>query len=186
MASEPIDLDVYPEARQATFSLPAKGRYTVRAPESFPSEAFRATAAGALSAQIDPTIVGPSHEGFTIRFTRVSAKTFTRGKGENGRTASQLGDYLKACGQTGKVPGDPQEQANAVEKTANSTYEVEIDWYARNSNTGFMVKGMENFPPDGNGGYLPYVIDPDDKDEKGQPKRLRANLEVTRFISAGA
>lgn len=186
MASEPIDLDVYPEARQATFSLPAKGRYTVRAPESFPAEAFRATAAGALSAQIDPTIVGPSHEGFTIRFTRVSAKTFTRGKGDSAKPASQLGDYLKACGQSGKIPGTPQDQADAVERTANSTYEVELDWYARNSNTGFMVKGMENFPPDGNGGYQSWVTDPNETDEKGQPKRLRANLEVTRFIAAGS
>lgn len=175
---EPIDLDTYQDAREAA-PLPVKGRYTVRAPESFPATAFGATKAGALSVQVDPTIVGPTNEGYTIRFTKVSAKVFRR----SGVPASQAGDYLRACGLRGKL-SDPQAIADAVEQTANRTYEVEVDWRAYNKNTQFSIEGMERFPSDGNGGHLPWIDDPVDKDQDGNPVRLRANLSVTRFIAA--
>ena len=180
--SEPLDFDIYQSASEGR-PFPKKGRYTLRAPDAFPSTAFGVSKAGALSVQIDPTIVGPTNEGFTLRFTRVSAKTWQRRDG----VVSQLGDYLKACGRTGKLSSDPQEQADAAAETANAIYEADLDWRVYEKGTGFVLDGMEKFPSDGNGGHLPYVPSPTVKDETtGEPKMLRANLQVTRFIAAGA
>lgn len=191
-SAEPLDLDQYPDARESA-PLPKAGEYVVRAPESFPSAAFGATKAGSLSAQVDPTIVGPTDEGYTMRFIKVSAKVFKR----NGLPASQLGDYLRACGIKGKVSADPQSQADAVEQTANSIYRVAADWRAYHTSTGFQVEGMEKFPTDGNGGHLPYYLHPTEKeidqttgqvvlDQNGEPKplKLRAQMYVKRFIAA--
>lgn len=179
---QPVEaLDLGPEYKdsQEAPPLPKKGRYTVQAPPGFPPTAFGRTKAGALSAQIDPKIVGPTNEGYTIRFTKVSAKVFKR----QGVSVSQLGDYLRATGFRGRVT-DEQAQADAVEQTANAVYEVEADWRAYNKDTGFSVEGMERFPSDGNGGHLPFFEDPNSKDEQGNPVKLRANLVVTRYIAA--
>ena len=177
-SSEPLDFDTYVDAKEG-FTLPPKGRYTVIAPETFPDEAFGATQAGFLSAQIDPTIVGPTGEGITLRFTKVSAKPFKRGTA----TVSQLGDYLRACGLTGRLSGDPAELASAVSATAGRVYEVDVDWRAYNKNNGYKVEGMTNFPSDGNGGHQSWCEDPTDKDPStGKPTRLRANLQVKRFV----
>lgn len=186
---EPLDLDNYADQKEF-IAIPKKGRYTVRAPESFPSTAFGRSNAGALTAQVDPTIVGPTNENFTIRFTKPSAKQYKR----NGVNVSQLGDYLRANGHRGKL-SDEQELADAVEATANQIYQVDVDWKAYNKANGFSVEGMERFPSDGNGGHLPWIEDPNDfvKDEntgavmtdaEGNPMkvRLRANVYVARYI----
>lgn len=173
---EPLDLSAYADNKDFS-PLPKAGRFTVRAPESFPSAAFGRTKAGSLSAQIDPTIVGPSNEGYTLRFTKVSAKVFKR----NGVSVSQLGDYLRATGFTGKL-SDEQAQADAVAQTANQMYTVDVDWRSYNKNTGYSLEGMSRFPSDGNGGNLPWCEDPNEKDEKGEPVRLRANLVITRYV----
>lgn len=171
---EQLDLDNYADQRAGSFRLAPKGIYTLQAPETF---TFGRTNAGALSAQIDPTIVGPTNEGFKIRFVKVSAKVFKRG----GKSVSQLGDYLRATGFRG-ILADEQAQADAVESTANSVYQAELDWSAYNKDSKYRLEGMENFPSDGNGGYLPWCEDPTAKDEEGNPVRLRANLIVTRYI----
>ena len=176
---EPLDLSNYADNKEFT-AIPKAGRYTVQAPDSFPPAAFGRTKAGALSAQIDPKIIGPTNEGYTVRFTKVSAKVFKRG----GVNASQLGDYLRAVGFKGKLT-DEQAQADAVEQTANQTYQVDLDWRAYNKNTGYSLEGMERFPSDGNGGHLPWTTDPNAKDpETGEPVKLRANVSVIRFIPA--
>lgn len=180
-SAAPIDLDMYPAAATSTFQLPKAGRYTLRAPESFPTEAFGETKSGFLSARIDPTIVGPSNEGFTIRFVKVSAKSWTDKK--SGKEISQLGQDLKATGLTGEVPGEPQAQADAVEQTAGRIYEANLDWRVYNTSTGFNLEGMRNFPKNSDGTYQSWVVDPDDKDEEGNAKRLRANLFVRGFIT---
>lgn len=180
-AVEPLDLENYKDNRESTFQLPKKGRYTVQAPESFPDAAFGRTKAGALSGQVDPKIVGPTNEGYTIRFTKVSAKPFRR----DGVLVSQLGDYLRSCGVRG-VLRDEAEQIAAVESTANTVYDLETDWRAYNTRTGFSLEGMERFPSDGNGGHLPWTEDPTEKDETGKPVKVRANLIVTRYIPQGA
>ena len=175
-AVEMLDLDNYKDVSEAA-PLPKAGRYTVRAPESFPSAAFGRTRAGALSVQVDPTIIAPSNEGYQIRYTKISAKPFKRG----GVTVSQVGDYLRANGFKGKLTSE-KEIIDAVESTVNRTYEVQVDWRAYNKNTGFSLEGMENFPSDGNGGHQPWCEDPEAKDENGNPQRLRANLVVDRYV----
>jgi hypothetical protein len=191
--TEPLDLDIYKSIGERK-PFPGKGRYTLRAPEVFPSEAFASNKAGtALTVQIDPTIVGPTGEGKILRYTRISAKTFQRG----GTIVSQLGDYLKACGQSGKVSGDPTDQANAAEATAGQVYEANLNWRLWKKGEGrtidgdgnvtptgdpLVIEGMENFPSDGNGGHVPYVESLTQVNEYGEPKRLWAELTIDSFV----
>ena len=179
--SEPLDIDLYVESSQKR-SFPVKGRYTLRAPEQF---VFGKTKAGNLSAQVDPTIVGPTNEGFPLKYQRVSAKVW---KTKSGLPTSQVGQYLAATGRKGSVGADPQELADAIEQTANLTYEAYIDWrlYAQGQGQDgqdLVMEGMENFPSNGNGGYIPYIDSPTQKDENGRPVRLWANLIISRFIA---
>lgn len=174
---EQLDLENYADNKESTFRLPAKGRYTLRAPESFPDSAFGVTKAGALSIQIDPTIVGPTNEGFVIRFTKVSAKAFQR----DGKTVSQVGDYLRATGYKGTLR-NTQELADAVASTTGQTYEAKLDWRAYRN--GFQVQGMERFPKLPDGTHQPWIEHPTDKDENGNPIRVPAYLIIDRFIPA--
>lgn len=176
---EALDLANYADNKESTFRLPPKGRYTLRTPESFPSAAFSRTKAGALSVQIDPTIIGPTNEGFTIKYTKVSAKPFQR----DGKYVSQVGDYLRSCGFKGTIK-DEQEIGDAVEATAGAVYEAKIDWRAY-SKSGFSLQGMERFPKNPDGTYQSWVEDPTLKDENGNPVKVRANLVIDRFIPAG-
>ena len=180
-AGEPLEGADYPDANEPQ-PLPKKGRYVVQAPASFPDTSFGTTKAGFLQATIDPTIVGPSNEGANIRFSRVSAKVFKR----KGRNVSQVGDYLRACGVPVPTDGDPAKLADAVEQTAGRNYQVDLDWevYDGKGEQPFEVKGMENFPADGNGGHQPYVVNPYRKDDAGEPVLLRANVRIQRFIAA--
>jgi len=177
--SEAMDLDRYKSASGGAFQMPKAGEYVLRAPDQFTAENFTATRAGNLQAQIDPTITGPTNEGFQLRRQKFSAKTFDR----DGQTVSYLGDYLKACGVTGEVPSDPADLANAIANTAGRTYRAYCDWEANHYQTGFSVKGMRNFPKDANGEYQSWVMHPTEKDADGSPLRLRCNLVIKRFIA---
>lgn len=172
-----LDLEnTYPATKESTFSLPPKGIYSVRAPETFPQAAFSRTKAGALQIQIDPTIVGPSHEGFVVRFVKISAKTFDR----KGTKASQVGDYLAACGWRGVLRTEA-DIANAVEETANVVYETSLDWRAYNKRTGWSLEGMERFPQNEDGTYRSWVIDPSEvgkTDENGRQLVVFANVYI--------
>ena len=176
--SEPLNLSDYPAVGGGR-KFPIKGRYTLRAAESFPAEAFASNKAGtALTIQIDPTIVGPTNEGYQLKYKRISAKVFKRGA----KSASQLGDYLKAVGVDGTVPADPQAQADLVEQTAGRVFEAGLDWRAYDKSTGRTVEGMENFPTDANGGHVPFILSENETDEDGNPKRVWANLEIVYFV----
>lgn len=186
-AVEPLNLENYADVKESTFRLPAAGKYTLRAPDSFPTASFGRTKAGALSIQVDPTIVGGDHDGFQIRFVKVSGKQFDRG----GQKVSQIGDYLRATGFKGTLK-DEQAQADAVESTAGAVYEAKLEWRAYNGKTGFSLEGMTRFPKLTEGeGYQSWVSDPNDYetdsdtgevklDAKGNKvnKRVRANLIV--------
>ena len=181
-AFEPLDLDNYADNKEYT-PIPAKGRYTVQAPDGFSEEALSGrTKAGTLQPQIDPTIVGPTGEGYKLWFTKVSSKTFKR----SGLPASQVGDYLRAVGLRGITLRSEDDIKEAIQQTANRTYEVEVDWRAYSKATGaspaFSVEGMERFPSNGDGGYLPWFNHPTEKDEAGEPIRLKAQLVITRYI----
>jgi len=177
-STDPIDLDVYPETKDKTFGIPPRGEYVVMAPDEFPDEAFGATAQNYLKAQVDPTIVGPTNEGYTIRFTRLSAKPWER----DGVIMSQISQYLQACGFKGACPGDPSGLVDAIRQTAGTTYKVYGDWRAYNKRTGQEIKGMKNFPLLPNGEHQAWVDDEEDLDEQGRPKRIWANFEVRRFL----
>lgn len=174
---EQLDLDnTYPGAKESTFQLPAKGRYTLRAPDSFPTAAFGRTKKGALSVQIDPTIAGPTNEGFTVRFTKISGKAFDR----DGKKVSQIGDYLTSHGYKGVLRSE-QDMADAVEATAGQVYEAKLDWRAYNKRTGWSLEGMERFPRNADGTYQSWVVDPSEVgkvDENGRPLRVLANLQI--------
>lgn len=179
-SAEPLDLDLYEDAKEVRFELPKTGRYQVRAPDSFPETAFGATKAGFLSATIDPEVTGPTNAGFRLRFTRISAKTYERG----GKRVSQVGDYLRACGVTGTIPAAPQAIADAIAATAGRTYEVELDWEVNHFASEFQLKGMRNFPTLPDGSHQSWVEHPTERASDGTPLRLRANLVVRRFVPA--
>lgn len=168
----------------------------MRAPESFPDTAFSASKAGALLSQIDPTVVGGEFDGYQIRFTKVSAKPFQQRRKVNGtevtETTSQVAQYLKACGRSGAMPTHPQDIANAVEQTAGQLYEVETDWkvWDKDNQVEYTLrKNPDVFAKDEDGNVLPFIVRKNADgspmlDESGKPMRLRANVEITRYISA--
>ena len=172
---------VYSDTKESTFRLPTAGRYTLRAPDSFPQAAFTRTKKGSLSIQIDPTVAAGEHEGFTVRFTKVSGTVYNR----DGKKVSQIGDYLRATGFKGTLSNE-QEQADAVEATANQTYEADLDWRVYESATGYSLEGMTRFPKKEDGTYQSWIDSPSQKDENGNPVKLRANLFVRRFIPVAA
>ncbi|SRR6266496_2060616 len=177
-AVEPLDLgDTYPVNRKTPFRLAPKGRYTLQSPSEFPQAAFGATKAGNLIVTIDPTIVGPTNEGFTVRRTRVSAKVYER----NGEKVSQLGDYLIAAGYHGPI-NTVEQQAEAVEQTVGALWQADLDWRAENFGTGFKLEGMAKFPKNSDGTYQSWIEDPTAKDDEGKPKRLLANLYVRNYV----
>lgn len=178
---EQLDLNdsMYADAKESQFRLPSAGIYTLRAPDSFPQAAFGRTKKGALSIQIDPTIVSPEHEGFTVRFIKVSGTVYTR----DSKRVSQIGDYLRATGFKGTL-ADEQAQADAVESTAGTVYEAELDWRVYEGSTGFSLEGMRRFPKNADGTYQSWINSPTQKDEEtGEPTKLRANLFVRRFVA---
>lgn len=182
---ESLDLANYADNKKSAFQLPAKGRYTLRAPESFPPAAFTRTKAGSLQIQIDPTVIGPTNEGFTVRYVKVSAKTFDR----SGQLVSQIGDYLRAVGFRGTL-SDEQAIADAVESTAGAVYEAKLDWAGYNKRTGWKLEGMERFPRNEDGTYQPWTIDPSEvgkTDDEGRQLRVFANvvLPFGGFIPQG-
>lgn len=198
-ANEPLDLDAYPVSGGGGSTFPRKGRYTLRAPDTFQDDAFNPNKAGtALTIAIDPTIVGPTGEGRVLKFTKISCKTYPRGKG----MASQFGDYLKACGITGRVSGVPEEQKETAKQTAGVVYEANLDWRlyskaAAADGSDLTIEGMENFPKNEAGEYVPYVTaptslitgQPTKVDEEGKAKRLWANLFIPMrdgFVPAGS
>lgn len=180
---ESIKLSEY-KTTKAGFQLPKAGRYTLQAPEAFPPTAFTSTRSGAMASDVSSRIVGPASEGFTLRYQRVSDKVFQRDGGE----ASQAGDYLRAVGYTGDIPGTHEEIANLVEQYAGAQYEAVLDWEARHGASGFTVKGMKNFPTDPKTGQpQSWVLHPTEKTtnpETGEEEalRVRANIQVTKYL----
>jgi hypothetical protein len=166
-------------------SFPKKGRYTFRVTDTFNEASFGESKSGALTVQIDPTIASGPHEGFKVRFTRVSNKTYKRGND----IVSQLSDFLKACGVDATLSGDAQESADRAEQTANLLFDAYVDWrlWAKGEGPGgadLVLEGMENFPKDEKGNHVPYIQSKVKTDpETGEPVILRANLVITRYVA---
>ena len=184
--TESVDIASSYPAKAAGRRFPNKGWYTLRTTSSFTPESFVPNKANtALTFQINPVIVGPTNEGYELKFNsgRISAKTYSRTDRKTGetKTVSQLSDFLRAVGYTGTVPGDAQGQADLVEMQAGKTFDAQLDWVAYDPSTQREVAGMENFPSDGNGGYVPYLLSESQTDDQGNPKKIWANLTIRNF-----
>lgn len=98
---------------------------------------------GYRSYLLDPIKVtksGPGADGYVIRFTRVGLRPWS-----NGNNSAAL--LVKASG----VPAKPQttsEYDNAMKMVRGKIAAFSIDWKARNSETGEVVRGYANFPDD--------------------------------------
>lgn len=82
------------------------------------------------------------------------------------------------------MPTMPQDIANAVEATAGQLYEVETDWKVWdkfNQVEYTLRKNPDMFTKDADGNVQPFITV---KDSDGNDQRLRANVEITRYISA--
>lgn len=173
---EALDLDgTYPSTQKKSFVLPPKGVYQLRVGEITP-ESITRTKGGSLQFQIDPTIADGPFEGKQLKYTKISAKTFQR----KGALASQVGDFLKACGFTGVLRNE-QEIADAVEATAGSYFEALVDWRGYNKRTQWDIEGMEKFPKNADGTYQPWITDPREvgkTDDEGRELRVFANLYI--------
>jgi len=176
---EQLDLAQYADNRKSTFRLPPAGTYLMRAPESYPAEAFGVSKAGALTVQTNPTIAEGPFEGFDIRYQSVSAKPYQR----KGQLVSQLGDYLRAFGFRG-VLKTPQDLADAVDSTAGRTYYARVNWRAYDKATGQETVGMEKFPLLEDGTHQSWIESPAKDPETGKPIRVRASLTVTDYLPA--
>lgn len=178
---EQLDLSNYAVNKPKSFQLPPKGRYTLQAPPGFSSESFSRSKNGALAAQIDPKVVGGNHDGFEVKFNRIYATTWKR----DGKSVSQFGDYLTACGFTGTLASE-QEQADAIEATAGRVYEGVLDWKAYGAGGAINIEGMEKFPKNSDGTYQSWVNHPtetrEDKDGNKIPARVFANVYVRDFL----
>ncbi|MGE3341539.1 MAG: hypothetical protein AB7J46_06620 [Candidatus Altimarinota bacterium] len=181
---QPIDLSIVPEApAKKEFSFPKAGVYEVRAPESFPLEAFSLTQSGNLGARVDPTILGPSNEGYEVRFQRIYQTVYTDPR--TGLETSGIAQYLQAFGVAEKLDGTGEQAANLIASTAGQTAKAYINWEIDHRESGFKLRGMKNFPKDENGNYQPWIDSEDVKDENGNPKRLWARAVVTKWIPKG-
>lgn len=178
---QPLDLSVVPEAPKQAFSFPRAGVYELRAPESFPTEAFGKTQGGNLSARVDPVIVGPSNEGYEVRFTNIYATVYTDPR--TGVETSGIAQYLQAFGITEQLDGTPEQAANLIASTAGKTAKAYLNWEANHRPSGFKLKGMKNFPIV-DGKPVSSVEHPDESvtDQNGQRLRLRANIVVSKWL----
>lgn len=180
---EDLNLDDYKLSGEGR-PFPPAGTYTLCTPSRLPEDAFAANAAGtALTARIDPTLVDGPAAGRELKYIKVSAKTWTD---KNQKKRSQLGDYLKACGITGVVPGDPEKQADLVEQTCGLQYQARIDWrlYGKRGDGSIVeLEGMKNFPVKEDGTHVPFIELEGETDNTGKPRRIWANLFIKDFVS---
>ena len=179
---QPLDLSVIPEADKTKFVFPAAGTYEVRAPESFPPEAFSATQSGNLAARVDPVIVGPTNEGYEVRYTSIYSTVYTDPR--TGLETSGVAQYLQAFGILDQLDGTPQQAANLIASTAGKTAKAYLNWEAKHNPTGFKLKGMKNFQKAADGTYVSSIEHPDESvtDQNGNRLRLRANLVVSKWL----
>lgn len=178
--SEPVDLSaVAPKGPR----FPRKGVYTLQLPETITLEDnFSETQSGNLAVEIDPVIVGPSSEGFQVRYVKASAKTYptTDFKTKQKYTTSQMAELAASAG-IHSFPGDPREQVEIICSLAGAQVRAQLDWRAKNKRTGEVIEGEENFPKNALGEPQPWIEDAEDQDPDGKNIRYRARIYVKRF-----
>jgi len=179
-ASEPVDLDIYKTINRARpTGLPPRGEYEVRVPDSFSKENFGATQAGLLKVTFNVAIAAGDRTGFPIRVRNMSAKVWTD---KQGHQQSGIGEYLASMGYQGTLPTDPQRLVDLICATAGRTVTAYCDWVAEHYASQYKVTGMRNFPTGADGQPQSFVPHPTEKDAEGNALRLRANLEIRKWL----
>ena len=168
-APDPSQWDEYEKPRP----MVAAGRVTGRAPDNIIIEADDEGVVKALLNGI--TIEGaPSGYKDKIFFERVSAKPRTKGRLAG---TSRLTDYLLACGMQPVRSDDAEEWVAAINATAGQFFEFFVDWRAYDRETQeVLAETMTDFPEDGNGGHLNYIVNP----KTG--KRVAAEYRVRYYV----
>lgn len=170
-----IDFENYQEGGGGqSFAPPPEGKYLGKAP-IFTADSFGATQAGYLKVAIDPIeIVGPTGQGYKLKYSSLSAKKYSN------REGNQIIDFLRACGSPTR-PKTNDEYKSAVKLCSGKVFEFGLVWEAYNKDTKETTKGEQNFPPD--------PQDPSKrqswvKDEFDEKKRWFANGKVKYYVSA--
>lgn len=165
------------------YAPPVEGRYTGKAPffkdngsgQITPDNHFGATQAGYLKVAVEPIeIVGPTGQGYNIRFSSLSAKKYSN------REGNQIIDFLRACGNPAR-PKTNDEYKSAVKMCSGKLFDFALVWEAYNKDTQETTKGEQNFPPDPQDStkHQPWIQDAFDS-----KKRWFANGKVKYYISA--
>lgn len=168
-APNPAQFDEYEKPRPL---LPA-GRYTGQAPMKVQIEGDDE---GNIRAILDPIqIVGvPSEFRDQIRFERLSSKPRLTGRLKG---TSRMTDYLLATGTEPVRSDDAEVWIQALEGTAGQHFEFFLDWRAYDKETEeVLAQSYDEFPPDDNGGRLPFVVNP----KTG--KRVAAQYRIRYYI----
>lgn len=169
----PPDYDNYEDGAPTgkSYAPPLPGKYTGKVP-IINDASFEATKEGYLSVLVDPIDVLANE--YQVRFTRLSAKKYKN------REASQITDFLRACGIAAR-PKTNEELKAALKMASGRTFQFGLDWENWDKTTQTATKGMENFPSDPQDPekHLPYTIDTIDSN-----KRWWANGRIRYFVSA--
>ncbi len=104
---------------------------------------------GYLAYLLDPIkIKGSAAEGYTIRFTRASARPFTKVDGTPVKgNPNKLAQFLRAGGLQAK-PQTNAEYRASVNAVKAKPISFTLDWQAYNKDTGEKVNGFLAFPMD--------------------------------------
>lgn len=87
---------------------------------------------------------GNGVDGTEIRFYTVSVQKFTNKDGQP-INVNSAGKLLRAAGVTAK-PQTTAQYEQAMKAARGRTIPIAIDWVAKDKDTGFEIKGYENFP----------------------------------------
>jgi hypothetical protein len=165
---DPIEGD-YQEGGKAFVELPPEGKYMGQAPV-FTDESFTNTREGYLKVIVDPITVqnpGGPGDGYKIRFSSLSAKKYSN------RNASQVMDFLRACGLNVK-PNSTEEVKQYIKACSGRTFQFALAWEGYDKNDpDRQIRGQEAF---GGQRYVTSNVD--------ETVKIWANGKVKFYISA--
>lgn len=105
---------------------------------------------GFLQFLLDPIVLaknGAGIDGYTIRFSRASVKHFTNRKTGKEINASGAGNVLRSVGIQAR-PQTNDEFKAAMKLVGGKIGTFTLDWFARDKDSGEVVRGYQNFPND--------------------------------------
>jgi hypothetical protein len=155
-----------------------------------------------LTIKLDPVVI-PEANNYEIRFASISVKPYTQ-VGSDGKRVAKKGnpnraaDFLRAAGSQAKPQLNSEYLATAKAVVAQGKkFTFNIDWEAKNKETGEKIRGYNAFPQDPVTGQRKAVLKAGDfynvLDSKGQPtgeqkqvqsEVLFANAKLRYFVDA--